>query len=311
MTAILNSYFHFVQDPRQQIPGRLPTEMKSTSLGLLATTCQRLPTIDTLRHLPHHCTDVDGPWCNTQLPSHSAAVTRLGSGVSTPLAALESLHSARMAQQEIQFQQAKAAVVVQEMQLQQAKLIQQQESKYQRAKIAENRELQITVAQQQREIQVKIAQSQQQQELQFKAAHHAQRQQQELQMKIQQELHAKAVAAHELQVKVAQHEALAQMHQPLASCPAYSPVGSVSHPLSPPIPTTVRPSPPMGGLPQLSPNTMPPAHLHGQYTTKKMSPPPALEAGRSLVECAEPDSSASCCLSGFGYASRNCTDRYF
>ena len=252
----------------------MPAAMKSPTLGL----CQRLPTIDTMRHLPHHRTgDVDGPWCST---SHSGAMTGLGSGVSAPLVTLESMHNARMAQQEIQFQQAKAAVAVQEMQLQQAKLIQQQEIQIQQAKIAQqHHELQMTVAQRQREIQVKIAQSQQQQQqqaLQVKAAH-AQRQQHELQMKIQQELHAKAVAAHELQVKVAQHEALAaQMHQPLASsCPAFSPV---SHPLSPPLPTDAHPSPPMGGLPQLSPNALSPTHIHGQYAIKKMSPPRALEA---------------------------------
>ena len=240
--------------------------MKSPPLGLLSTACHRLPAIDTLSHLPYRAADVDGPWCSTQLPSHSGAVTRLGSGVSAPLATLESVHSARMAQQEVQFQKAKAAVAVQEMQLQQAKLIQQQEIQIQQAKIAQHCELQLqmTVAQQQQELQIKAAQ--------------AQRQHHEMQLKIQQELHAKAVAAHELQIKVAQHEALAQMRQPLSSCPTFSPVGSVSHPLSPPMPTTVHPSPPMGGLPQLSPNAMSPTHLHGQYATKKMSPPPALEA---------------------------------
>ena len=236
--------------------------------------------------------------------------TRLGSGLSTPLVALESMHNARVAQQELQFQQAKAAVAVQEMQLQQAKLIQQQEIQIQQAKIAQQqRELQMTVAQQQREIQVKIAQSQQQQqqqELQIKAAH-AQRQQHELQLKIQQELHAKAVAAHELQVKVAPTRSIGT-NAPTAGVVLSGVLTGVAPSLSPPVPTDAHPSPPMGGLPQLSPNALSPTRIHGQYAIKKNVATTSACGRRSLVERPETVYVTSCCFLSLGYAPWNCTD---
>ena len=241
------------QDPHQQIPGRLPTDLKLSPPGMLSA-CHRLPNVDVLtHHVPTQTGDAERLW--------------LRSGMSIPLRRLESMHNARMVQHEIHLQEAKAAVATQEIQLQRAKLIHQQEIQFQQAKAAQQQhELQMKALQKEQEMQAKIAQSRQQHELQLKIAQ-------------QHELHAKAVAVHELQVKVAQQEALSQMHhQSLTPRPPFTPVEQVSHPLSPLMPSAGLSPPQIGALAQLSPNSAAPNHFHGQFATKKLSPPPAMEA---------------------------------